>query len=115
MWGRGEPESAQIGRESGANLAAGREAAESADEAAGARRRSRRAAEERRAAAAIAVVGEIAGRRRLRPSFAKFRGVDGAGTEDGVLRLSFSGRAGWARNFASKVLLGWFSQQLLAG
>nr|CAB3474663.1 unnamed protein product [Digitaria exilis] len=55
------PESAAIGRESGASPAAGREAAESADDTAGARRRIRRAAEDRRAAAAIAVVGEIAG------------------------------------------------------
>jgi len=46
-----------MGRESGAALAMGLEAADRADEAAGARRRSRRAAEERRAAAAIAESG----------------------------------------------------------
>jgi hypothetical protein len=93
MWGRRVPESAAIGRESGANLAAGREAAESADEAAGARRRSRRAAEDRRAAAAIAVVGEIAGSRKVEAPLVEFRGVDGDGRDDGVLLLSFSGRA----------------------
>jgi hypothetical protein len=50
-----------MGRESGATLAVGREAANRADEGAGVRRRSRRA-EERRAAAAIAVVRDVADR-----------------------------------------------------